>query len=200
MRPETATQGVFAMLLRVIAGAAMLGALSLAAHAQEMFDGYLCCNLRTDGSWMSDSNYAESGKRIVPVGTPIRVSGYGRQRVLVDVNGGKQAIGNDYSRDLDLVTFAKRWVVAEDPSRKIAGYPPKIREAIKSARITKGMTREQVAMAVGYPISSENPNLDVPVWRMWISSFAGYTVNFDKAGRVSSVETDPQTRVLVYVD
>ena len=188
------------MLLRSIAGAALLGALSLGAHAQETFDGYLCCNLRTDGSWMSDANYAESGKRIVPAGTPVRVTGYGRQRVLVEVNGGKQAIGNDYSRDLDLGAFARRWVVAEDPSRKIAGYSPKIREAIKSARITKGMTREQVAMAVGWPISSENPNLDVPIWRMWISSFAEFQVMFDKGGKVANVETDPQTRNLVVLD
>ncbi|MEJ8846624.1 hypothetical protein [Variovorax rhizosphaerae] len=188
------------MLLRSLAGAALLGTLSLAAHAQETFDGFLCCNLRTDGSWMSDANYAESGKRIVPAGTPVRVTGYGRQRVLVEINGAKQAIGNDYSRDLDLPTFAKRWVVKDDPNAKIASYPPKIREAIKSARITKGMTREQVAMAVGWPITSENPNLDVALWRMWISSFGGYSVMFDKAGKVTGVDTDPQTKVLVYVD
>jgi len=188
------------MLLRSLAGAALLGTLSLAAHAQETFDGFLCCNLRTDGSWMSDANYAESGKRIVPAGTPVRVTGYGRQRVHVEINGAKQAIGNDYSRDLDLPTFARRWVVKDDPNAKIASYPPKIREAIKTARITKGMTREQVAMAVGWPISSENPNLDVALWRMWISSFGGYSVMFDKAGRVTGVDTDPQTKVLVYVD
>jgi hypothetical protein len=188
------------MSLRSLAGVALFGTLSLAAQAQETFDGYLCCNLRTDGSWMSDANYAESGKRVVPAGTPVRVTGYGRQRVLVEINGAKQAIGNDYSRDLDLPTFARRWVVKDDPTPKIASYPPKIREAIKTARITKGMTREQVAMAVGWPITSENPNLDVALWRMWISSFGGYSVMFDKAGKVTGVDTDPQTKVLVYVD
>jgi hypothetical protein len=188
------------MLLRSIAGAALLGTLSLAAQAQATFDGFMCCNLRTDGSWASDSNYAESGKRIIPVGSPVRVTGYGRNRVLVEVAGAKQAIGNDYSRDLGPEDFARRWVVAEDPARKMAGYPPKIREAIKSARITKGMTREQVLMAVGYPISSENPHLDAPVWRMWISSFAEFQVMFDKGGKVANVEADPQTRNLVVLD
>lgn len=33
------------------------------------YDGFLCCNLRTDGSWISDSNYAEDGKRVLAVGT-----------------------------------------------------------------------------------------------------------------------------------
>ena len=76
----------------------------------------------------------------------------------------------------------------------------KIRDAIKSARVTKGMTREQVAMAVGYPISSENPSLDAPIWRMWISSFGEYQILFDNAGRVREVTTDPQTRNLVVMD
>ena len=185
-----------------LAVAALLGALSLPAGAQDRptYSGFLCCNLRTDGSWISDSNYAESGKRVIPVGTPAQVTGYGRQRVNLLVDGKKQDIGNDYSRDLDLGAFARRYVVTENPAARIAGFPPKIREAIKSARVTKGMTREQVAMSVGYPISSENPNLDAPIWRMWLSSFSEFQVLFDNAGRVRAVETDPQTRNLVVLE
>lgn len=187
-------------MLTVATLVALTGLASVPASAQPTYDGFLCCNLRTDGSWASDANYAESGKRIVPVGTPTRVTGYGRFRVQVDFAGSKQAIGNDYSRDLDLGAFAQRWVVQADPNIKIAGYPPKIREAIKSARITRGMTRDQVFMAVGYPISSENPNLDAPILRYWISSFGEYQVTFDNAGRVREVTTDPQTRNLVVMD
>jgi hypothetical protein len=189
------------MLVRTTAlAAALLGTLCPPAMSQPTFDGWLCCNMRTDGSWISDSNDVESGKRIIPLGTPTRVTGYGRQRVHIEVNGAKQAIGNDYSRDLDLGASAKRYVVSEDLARKIAGYAPKIRDAIKSARVTKGMTREQVAMAVGYPISGENPKLDAPIWRMWISSFSEFQILFDNAGRVREVTTDPQTRNLVVLD
>jgi hypothetical protein len=185
-----------------LAAAAMLGALALPAAAQDRptYNGFLCCNLRTDGSWISDSNYAESGKRVIPAGTPAQVTGYGRNRVNVLIDGKKQDIGNDYSRDLDLGTFAKRYVVTEDPNARMASFPPKIREAIKGARVTRGMTREQVAMAVGYPISSENPTLDAPVWRMWLGSFSEFQVLFDGQGRVRAVETDPQTRNLVVLD
>ena len=183
-----------------VIAALLLGGLSSSVMAQANFDGFLCCNMRTDGSWISDSNYAESGKKLIPVGTPTRVTGYGRNRVQVEIAGSKQAIGNDYSRDIQLPAFAQRYVVTEDPARKIAGYAPKVRDAIKSARITKGMTREQVLMAVGYPISSENPNLDAPVWRTWLGSFSEFQVLFDGTGRVRAVETDPQTRNLVVMD
>lgn len=173
-----------------------------AAFAEDLpspAEGFLCCNMRTDGSWISDANYAENGKRIIPFGTPMKVTGYGRQRVYVELDGRKQSIGNDYSRDLDLLTFAKRYLVTEDPKAKLAKAPPKIQKAVQNAQVAVGMTREQVFMAVGYPISSENPRLDAKVLRFWLSSFAEFQVVFEN-DKVKAIETDPQTRNLVVAD
>jgi len=167
------------------------------ALADDKFMGYLCCNMRTDGSWISDINYDESGKTVIPVGTPIQVVGYGRQRVRIEIAGKKQAIGNDYSRDLKLDAFARRYVTADNPSDKLAHFPKQIQDAITSMRLTKGMTREQVLMAVGYPVSSENPNLDAKVWRYWLSSFAEFRVSFDDRGLVTDIDGDPDTRAKV---
>jgi hypothetical protein len=190
------------MSLRPITAALLLAAaLPFAAAAQERYDGYLCCNLRTDGSWISDINYHESHKRLIAVGTPTKVLGYGRYRVETQMDGlGKQWIGNDYSRDLDLGAFAKRYVVAEDPRKRIATFAPRIRKAIESARLVPGMTREQVLMAVGYPVTSENPQLDAKTWRMWMSSFGEFQVVFD-GDRVKEIVTnDPLTRNLVVME
>ncbi|GIZ50654.1 hypothetical protein [Noviherbaspirillum aridicola] len=188
------------MRLRPVLPAALLALLPVAVFAQAMPEGYLCCNMRTDGSWISDINYQESGKRVIPAGTPAKVTGYGRYRVHVSLDGSKQAIGNDYSRDLDLESFARRYVVAEDPRLKLGSYSPKVREAIKSARLLPGMTREQVLMSVGYPVSSENADLNAKVWRFWLSSFAEFQVVFDGKDRVKEVVTDAQTRNLIMAD
>lgn len=161
------------------------------AFAQEKPQGYLCCNMRTDGKWISDSNYEESGKTLIPLGTPVKVTGYGRNRVNVELSpGGAQTIGNDYSRSVPPEAFAKRYVVAEDPLQKVAGYPPKIQAAIRSARVANGMTRDQVIMALGWPIASENPHLDLKTWRYWLWSFDEFQVRFDDAGRVSEVSAE----------
>jgi hypothetical protein len=177
-----------------------LSAFTGTALADDKFAGFLCCNMRTDGSWISDINYAESGKTVIPAGTPVKVLGYGRQRVQIEIGGKKQAIGNDYSRDLKLDVFAKRYVVSDSPSDKLAQYPKPIQDAITSMRLTKGMSREQVLMAVGYPVSSENPNLDAKVWRFWLSSFDEFSVKFDDQGLVTDVIADPATRDRVLVE
>ena len=178
-------------ILALIASAA-------AAQATEYPAGYLCCNMRTDGSWISDSNYREGDKTVISAGTRATVTGYGRNRVYVDINGRKQALGNDYSRNITLEDFANRYVVMQDPMIKIATYPRNIQQAIANARVTKGMSREQVLMAIGYPIADENPDLDNNQWRYWISSFAEFVVLFNDKGSVENVETDATTRPYVF--
>ncbi len=176
---------------RLSAAAGVLALLAAsAAFAQDKPQGFLCCNMRTDGQWISDSNYAEGSKTIIPLGTPVKVTGYGRNRVNVAFADGAQQIGNDYSRNLRIEEFAKRYVVAEDPLQKLAGYAPKIQTAIRSARVTNGMTREQVIMALGWPMASENPHLDAATWRYWLWTFDEFQVRFDDSGRVSEVAAE----------
>ena len=165
--------------------------------AQPQPEGFLCCNMRTDGSWITDINYAEAGKKIIPVGTPVKVTGYGRYRAYLEVDGSKQALGNDYSRDLEMGPFVARYVLGDDPRLRIAKFPAKIRDAINNGQLTTGMTRDQVMMSVGMPVSSENPSLDAKIWRFWRQSDAEFQVVFDKAGRVKEIATDPLTRNLI---
>lgn len=171
---------------------------AIAANADDLPlpQGYLCCNMRDVDGWISDINYVE-GAHLLPAGTPVAATGYGHYRVYVDINGRQEAIGNDYSRTLDMGAFAKRYIVPNNPARKLARYPARIRKAIKSARVMKGMTREQVIMSLGYPITSENATLNSNVWRYWVSSFAEYDVVWGKNGRVRSITADPMTRNLV---
>jgi hypothetical protein len=111
-----------------------------------------------------------------------------------------QALPQRLQPQLDLTAFAQRYIVAADPKKKIAGYSPRLRKAIETARVMPGMTREQVLMAVGYPVSSENPQLDAKVWRFWLSSFAEFQVIFGADDRVKEITTDAQTRNLVVMD
>ncbi|MDR6537251.1 hypothetical protein [Variovorax soli] len=84
-----------------------------------------------------------------------------------------------------------RRCITEDPKVKLAGYPEKTRAAIAAMKVVPGMTREQVLMALGYPISSENPKLEAPVWRYWLDTWTEYQVVFDTGGAVDKVVADP---------
>ncbi len=154
-------------------------------------EGYLCCNMRTDGSWISDSNYMEPGQYVLPLGTPVRPTSFGRFRLNADIGGRSQSIGNDYSRNISMDEFAKRYVLAVDPKTKMSGYSDKMRAAISSAKLLPGMTREQVLMSIGYPIGSENPNFNANVWRYWLTPYSEFQIKFDDTGKVSDITGDP---------
>lgn len=185
-------------MVQRLAAAALLAATTIlsatAVHAQRpspppgpLTDGFLCCNMRTYGDSISDINYDEQGTSIVPVGTPARITAYDFRFFNLDLAGKPQRIKNDYSRNISLIDFAKRYVVTEDPKRKIASFPPAMGAAILAGKVMPGMTREQVLMALGYPVASENPSLDAPVWRYWRDSWSEFQVNFDAQGLVKDV-------------
>ena len=117
-----------------------------------------------------------------------------------EVDGKKQAIGNDYSRTVKMEDFALRYVIAQDPIAALSNASPKVREAVKNGRITRGMTRAQVLTAVGYPIASATPDLDAPLWRYWTSRSAEYQVFWGNDGRVERIFGAAATRALVELE
>ena len=167
------------------------------AQAQSNFNGWLCCNMRTDGSWISEINY-ESAQRIIPAGTPVEITGYGRYRVHTRMNGETMDLGNDYSREVDMGAFAHRYVVPYNPQRRLRSAPPAVQQAVRASRVRIGMTREQVIMSQGYPIANETPHLDSRVWKYWRSSGEEYHVIFNRRGVVEAVRSDdPNLRARV---
>jgi len=151
--------------------------------------GFACCNLHYDGDWVSDGNYADLP--MIPAGTPIEVLSYGRQRAMVKVDGRPMRLGHDYGRDQEtLNVWVNKIVVNDDPRPRIASYPPAVQAAIHASKVMVGMTREQAIVAVGYPMTSENPSLDGTMWRLWRSSRGEYQLNFGPDGRVASITGD----------
>ena len=188
-------------MLKRLAAAALLAATVVpvsVVHAQRpspppgpLVSGFLCCNMRTYGDSISDINYDEQGTSIVAVGTPARITAYDFRWFNLDLAGKPQRIKNDYSRNIPLPAFAQRYVVTEDPKQKMAAFPPAVRDAILAGKVMPGMTREQVLMAIAYPVASENPSLDAPVWRYWRDSWSEFQVQFDEKGLVKAVVGDP---------
>jgi hypothetical protein len=154
----------------------------------------------SDGSWISDINYHGSGKQLVPAGTRVKVTGYGRWRLLVEIDGRALAIGNDYSRTLSMDAFAQRYVVAADPTAVLAAAPARVRDAVKAGKLVTGMNRAQVLMAVGYPIASYTGDLDAPLWRYWLDRSSEYQVFWGTDGRVERVFGAPAVRAKVTLE
>lgn len=189
-----------ATLLLVSMTLAFLASCATQKSEQTLFDGYLCCNMQSDGSWISDINYRAGAKQFVPAGAPVKVTGYGRWRVQLEVGGKKLALGNDFSRSINLGAFARRYVIDNDPSRRLAGYAAPVRDAIKDAKVARDMTREQVVMALGYPVTTYTTDLDAPLWRYWLTAADEFQVFWGADGKVERVFGTPHARAQVAIE
>jgi hypothetical protein len=154
-------------------------------------NGYACCNLHYSGDWISDSNLAQLP--FIAAGTPIKVLRIDGYRAYVEVDGKPMRLGHDYGRaEESTEQWVNKMVVLDDPKAKIARFTPAVRNAIAKGQLMRGMTREQVIMAVGHPQTNENPRLDGPYWRYWWSSFGPYYVYWNK-GVVSKIDGHSET-------
>ncbi|WP_153147002.1 hypothetical protein [Dechloromonas sp. H13] len=155
------------------------------ARAASLQVGYACCNLHYDGDLVSDSNYGQLP--FVAAGTPLRVTKIDGYVAHVDVDGRSLRLLLEHRDQETMQEWLGRIVVADDPRPKIAAFPPPVRDAVKAGRLLKGMTREQVIIAVGYPQTSDKFRLDGPSWRYWWSGFAPYYVYWS-ANKLSRID------------
>lgn len=166
--------------------------------AVPLISGYTCCNLRHEGGddWINELNYVS--EPMILFGTPVSVIGYEKNLAHINLNGKLMRLGQDYTREeLTLEQYVKRVIVPEDPGKKLVTYPRKIQDAIILGKVMNGMTKEQVIMSVGYPLTQENPDMNAPMWRMWIDSFKEYQLMWDKNGKVKAIIADPVTKSLI---
>ena len=61
------------------------------------------------------------------------------------------------------------------------------KKGIADGRAYKGMSKEGVRIALGYPALHETPSLQDDVWTYWRNRFATTAVEFDASGRVKAV-------------
>src|SRR6266851_3035936 len=141
-------------------GCLAFSAAAAGASADETLNGFLCCNMHSDGKVISDLNVDDPEQHLIAVGTPIKTTAFHKHKVKVVVENSNESLLNEYSQDLPIQDFARRYIVQEDPRNRIKTFPKNIQYAISVGHWVKGMSREQVLMSVGYPVSSE-----VPKWR-----------------------------------
>jgi hypothetical protein len=121
-------------------------------------------NLRYDEDWINESSAPHLP--FVPLGSRIKVMDWGKNRAAVLIDGRKMRIGIDYTRGLETVEqFFARISSPEDPRVQLDGIPVQVRNAIRSARVVPGMTREQVLLALGRPRLDFVPDLEATEWK-----------------------------------
>jgi len=182
-----------------IAISALTASPAVLAQKTQPYEGFLCCSMLNDRGWISDLNYEDGHKTVVPAGTPVKFTGFGRSRLRIEIDGKKLEIGNDYSRTISMDNFAGMYVPTEDPKVKMQAWPAKVRDAILTRKVVRGMTREQVIMALGYPVTTYTPDMSQPLWQYRFRA-GDFQIFWTDDGKVDRLFGPQEVRAKVLVE
>lgn len=180
-------------LRRIGAAGVVLTLTACATPLDKPLAGYSCCNLRASAGWVSSNNV--QGGDLIAAGTPIALTSIKRRFYAYGtVNGSEFGFRDDAAKEeADTLAWLQRIVVAVDPRPQIAAAAPEVRRAIGAARVVIGMTRAEVAMALGHPSPNDTPDLAAATWRYWTAVLdEPVDLHFADDGRLLRLTGKPQ--------
>lgn len=147
---------------------------------------YLCCNLHYEKNEVTDNWYGVGNT--IKVGTPIHIVEVRKRSVKFQADGHPEiTLVQKYGdKVLGFDQYLDRIFVERNPVLRFGKKRDKLEQAVMDGKIVKGMTKDQVAMAVGYPPPHKTPSLDADNWTYWQTNFNTYIVWFvkDRVDRV----------------
>jgi hypothetical protein len=129
------------------------------------------------------TNYARG--LIVPINTPVKlISMSGSKLVLKRLDTGQEIkVENEEKFTKKSISEIAALMLSAEKT-PLERLPDAVALAIRNGDMRKGMTREVVLMARGYPPAHETPSIDSDRWVFWSSRFVKQTVVFVN-GRLS---------------
>jgi hypothetical protein len=132
------------------------------------------------------TNFRRGG--LIPVNTPIKLLNIDNKTIEVELDHSGQTLliknvqkhtGDDVYQAFDKL-FASRKV-------NLSKFTRLEQEHIQSGTVAKGMSKEAVIVAIGYPPITETASLNSDTWVYWSSRFNRFNVHF-KNGKVGDIE------------
>ncbi len=140
--------------------------------------------------WVTDGVHETTNYRVeymIPVNTRVRIGDTNERVIKVSVpeTGERFRVINirKYT-ERDIETIFDRYFAAE--RQNLDAFRADEREAIESGEIERGMSKDAVLIARGFPPAHETPSIRMNEWRYWKSGNDTRVVRFDN-DRVSEI-------------
>ncbi len=146
---------------------------------------YLAHNLWYEKSKMYSINYKKG--KIIAVGTKVTNVRLKKNAIIFMAGKTKFSIKYqpEYWGNMNIVLFVDRLFTLKNLKDLTKDLSTKDVLSIKKGYVRKGMSRNAVILALGYPPVHATPALDLTTWTYWISRFVHKKLFFDDNGKVS---------------
>lgn len=127
---------------------------------------------------------------IIPVNTPVVVTKVSDRGIVMISSTDQTEITVEYNVKNMAGVSAQEYVgyITSPQKTSMKSLSPIDQRGVKDGKAYKGMSKDAVRIALGYPALHRTPSLKENVWIYWKNRFATGSVEFDAKGRVMSVQ------------
>lgn len=145
---------------------------------------YTLTNLHPDDvrSRLYSINYQQPG--LIPRCTEVNLLDISRKKLIFEAGDVKyHYIFHKASGSFD--ENIKKYFGTECSPKKLSALDKK---GLREGKVFKGMSKDGVVLAIGYPPVHVTPSLSSNTWKYWSNRFNTFNVVFDKAGKVKTIQ------------
>ncbi len=136
-----------------------------------------------------------AGHILIPLNTKVRFKKGGHIRssifTMILLDSGKK-VYFEFDKKRMAMEPEEYWKLIASPTKvDLSGLSEIDLKGIREGKVYKGMTKDGVRMALGYPAAHRTPSLDSNEWVYWTNRFRSFIVVFDAQGRVIAGAPSP---------
>lgn len=138
----------------------------------------------------SYANYTNPGQGhvIIPAGTEILIIDKSRKSFTFKFdNGTKKVIYEFHKKRMGMSLDEYLGKITSIEPVSFEGLSAQDKKGLAEGKAYKGMSRDGVLCALGYPATHRTPSLDSTSWIYWTNRFGTIAVDFDAQGLVSGM-------------
>ncbi len=128
-----------------------------------------------------------AGHMVIPVNTPVEI-GKIRRGIPIIIKSTGKIIDFEFD-EKNMAMTAEQYVNFITTTEPVAlrNLSDIDRKGIADGKAYKGMSKEGVRIALGYPAAHRTPSLAVNTWVYWRNRFATTAIDFDGNGKVKGI-------------
>ena len=124
---------------------------------------------------------------MVPVNTQVTLLNVGRKMIEVSLPSGQRLEIENVQKHTNDNIYQAFDKLFKKQKVNLARFTKLERKNINAGSVEKGMSKDAVLVAIGYPPVTETPTLNMDAWTYWSNRFNRFKVHFHN-GRVSQIE------------
>ena len=154
---------------------------------------YLKCNIHTQaGGSDTKASYANwtdpgPGHRIIPVNSGVTFSGFRKCFVITTLNDNRKIYFEYNASYMGMSDDQYIDLISSPTPVKIDQISDLDKKGVAEGKVSIGMSKEGVMMALGYPAGHKTSSLQSNTWVYWRNRWKTMAVEFDESGKVKNI-------------